>query len=115
MHGMSQLDELYQAPLAWPENQRTEMIENVLSESRRGHEAAPAPHSSMPFDATESSFLIGASFRLTLRDIIFSSQQRNDQKVLTHSVKEPKEKPGLSRNPQILLPRLFESSCAHTT
>jgi len=87
MHGMSQLDELYQAPLAWPENERTEMIENVLSKAAAVTKAPPAPHSSMPFDATESSFLIGAAFRLTLRDVIFSSQQRNDQKVLTHSVK----------------------------
>jgi hypothetical protein len=36
-----------------------------------------------PFDATESKFLVGTSFRLTLRDTIFCSQSRKDMGVLS--------------------------------
>ncbi len=42
------------------------------------------PQTSLPFDAVESKFLIGLDFRLELRDIIYSSQRRNNQGVLHH-------------------------------
>jgi pimeloyl-ACP methyl ester carboxylesterase len=42
------------------------------------------PQTSLPFDAIESKFLIGLTFRFMLRDIIYSSQRRNNQKVLHH-------------------------------
>ena len=42
------------------------------------------PQTSLPFNAIESKFLIGLTFRLSLRDIIFSSQRRNNQGVLQH-------------------------------
>ena len=44
------------------------------------------PRSPLPFNAIESKFLIGLTFRLTLRDIIFSSQRRNNQGVLRHAL-----------------------------
>jgi pimeloyl-ACP methyl ester carboxylesterase len=42
------------------------------------------PQTSLPFSAIESKFLIGLTFRLNLRDIIYSSQQRHNQGVLHH-------------------------------
>jgi hypothetical protein len=42
----------------------------------------------MPFSAVESKFLIGVSFRLILRDVIFSSQERHNQGVLEHPIKK---------------------------
>ena len=40
------------------------------------------PQTSLPFSAIESKFLIGLTFRLILRDVIYSSQERNNQGVL---------------------------------
>jgi hypothetical protein len=40
------------------------------------------PRTSLPFDAVESKFLIGLTFRFTLRDIIYSSQRRDNLGVL---------------------------------
>jgi len=51
------------------------------------------PQTSLPFSAIESRFLIGLAFRLMLRDIIFSSQRRNNQGVLQHRIRN------LRRNP----------------
>ncbi len=44
------------------------------------------PQTSLPFSAVESKFLIGLTFRLALRDIIYSSQERNKQRVLHHPI-----------------------------
>jgi pimeloyl-ACP methyl ester carboxylesterase len=40
------------------------------------------PQTSLPFNAIESKFLIGLVFRFALRDVIYSSQKRNNQGVL---------------------------------
>jgi hypothetical protein len=45
------------------------------------------PQTSLPFSAIESKFLVGLTFRLMLRDIIFSSQRRNNQGVLQHPIR----------------------------
>ena len=44
------------------------------------------PQTSLPFNAIESKFLIGLTFRFILRDIIYSSQQRDNQGVLHHPI-----------------------------
>ena len=51
------------------------------------------PQTCLPFDAIESRFLIGLSFRLILRDIIFSSQRRSNQGVLQHSIRNLRRAP----------------------
>ena len=51
------------------------------------------PQSSLPFSAIESKFLVGLVFRFTLRDTIYSSQQRHNQGVLDHRLL------GIRRNP----------------
>jgi hypothetical protein len=43
-------------------------------------------HTSTPLNAIESTVLIGLTFRFLLRDIIFSSQRRNNQGVLHHRI-----------------------------
>jgi hypothetical protein len=52
-----------------------------------------APQTSLPFEAVESRFLIGLTFRLTLRDMIFSSQQRYDQGILKYPLHKLRRTP----------------------
>ena len=86
MHGVSRLDEFYRAPLDWPDTNRTDNIENTFLKVAALSQGTLTPQTSLPFDAIESKFIIGLAFRLTLRDIIFSSQQRNNQGVLHHPI-----------------------------
>jgi hypothetical protein len=85
-YGISRLDEFYSAPLAWPREERTANIENTLLKVAASREAPQAAQATNSFSAVESKFLIGLTFRLILRDIIFSSQRRNNQGILQHSV-----------------------------
>jgi hypothetical protein len=51
------------------------------------------PRSSLPFSAVESKFLIGLTFRLILRDMIYTSQRRNNQGVLHHPIRNFRREP----------------------
>jgi hypothetical protein len=51
---------------------------------------SPKPGAALPFNAIESKFLIGLGLRLTLRDMIFSSQLRHNQGVLKQPLKKSK-------------------------
>ncbi len=84
MHGIYKLDEFYQAPLEWPTAERAEKIENSFLKVAALSKTTLTPQTSLPFNAIESKFLIGVMFRLTLRDMIYSSQRRNNQGVLQH-------------------------------
>jgi len=91
--GIDKLDEFYQAPLKWPATNRTDNIENTFLKVAALSQTTLTPQTSLPFDAIESKFLIGLTFRLSLRDMIFSSQHRNNQGILHHSLYD------LRRNP----------------
>ncbi len=93
LHGVSKLDEFYRAPLNWPGAERTDNIENTFLKVAALSKSTLTPQTSLPFSAIESKFLIGLAFRLMLRDIIFSSQRRNNQGVLQHRIRN------LRRNP----------------
>jgi len=79
LHGVSKLDEFYRAPLAWPAAERTSDIENTFLKVAALSKTTLTPQTSLPFNAIESKFLIGLTFRFILRDIIFSRQKRNKQ------------------------------------
>jgi ABC-type transporter lipoprotein component MlaA/pimeloyl-ACP methyl ester carboxylesterase len=83
LHGVSKLDEFYQAPLEWPQAERTSDIVNTFLKVAAMSKTTLTPQTSLPFNAIESKFLIGLTFRFTLRDIIYSSQRRHNQGVLT--------------------------------
>jgi len=87
-YGVTNLDNFYRGPLAWPAEERTADIENTLLKVVALSEQSPKAESALPFNAIESRFLISLSLRLTLRDTIFSSQLRHNQGVL----KSPLEK-----------------------
>ena len=88
LFAVSQLDEFFQAPLAWPARERTEKMENTFLKVAELSKTSLAPQGSPPFSAIESKFLIGVAFRLILRDVIFSSQRRNNQGVLEEPIKK---------------------------
>jgi ABC-type transporter lipoprotein component MlaA/pimeloyl-ACP methyl ester carboxylesterase len=80
--GDAVLDGCYNAPLAWPEDQRQERINQAIHKVAKLPELPQTPGAIPPFDGIESKYLVGLSFRLTLRDTIFSSQSRNHMGVL---------------------------------
>jgi ABC-type transporter lipoprotein component MlaA/pimeloyl-ACP methyl ester carboxylesterase len=84
--GVSKLDEFYRAPLGWPVAERTDDIENTFLKVAALSQVTLTPKTSLPFSAIESKFLIGLAFRLSLRDIIFSSQRRDNLGVLHHPI-----------------------------
>ena len=84
--GISKLDEFYSAPLSWPIAERSNNLENVFLKVAALSRSTLTPQTSLPFSAIESKFLIGLTFRLVLRDMIYSSQSRHNQGVLHHSI-----------------------------
>jgi pimeloyl-ACP methyl ester carboxylesterase len=84
--GISKLDEFYRAPLSWPATNRTDNLENTFLKVAALSKSTLTPQTSLPFNAIESKFLIGMTFRFMLRDIIYSSQRRNNQGVLQHPI-----------------------------
>jgi pimeloyl-ACP methyl ester carboxylesterase len=86
LQGVTTLDEFYRAPLAWPAAERTSNINNTFLKVAALSKTTLTPQTSLPFNAIESKFLIGLSFRLVLRDIIYSSQRRHNQGVLRHAI-----------------------------
>ena len=87
-YGISKLDEFYRAPLEWPATNRTDNIENTFLKVAVLSKLTLTPRSTLPFDGIESKFLIGLNFRLILRDVIYSSQRRNNQEILKYSYQD---------------------------
>jgi pimeloyl-ACP methyl ester carboxylesterase len=108
MHGVSKLDEFYNAPLDWPATNRTGNIENTFLKVAALSQDKLTPQASLPFDAIESKFLIGLTFRLSLRDIIYSSQQRNNQGVLHHPISNWRRDPAYQEILQYSFQDYFE-------
>ena len=92
-HAVSMLDEYYRTALDWPGAERTGNIENTFLKVAALSKSTLTPKTSLPFSAIESRFLIGLTFRLMLRDIIFSSQRRNNQGVLQHPIRNLRRSP----------------------
>ncbi len=92
-HGMAQLDEYYQAPREWSAEARADNLENTFLKVAAMSKTTLTPNTSLPFGTIESRFLIGLMNRLTLRDIIFSSQHRHNQGVLQHPIRNWRRNP----------------------
>ena len=91
--GMTQLDKFYEAPLAWPAAVRSQ---TMIATYEKAFAQAKAPSSAPPalnLDANQSRFIIGSGFRFVLRDVIYSSQHRNNQGVLKSQIKDSRREP----------------------
>ncbi|MDB6022937.1 MAG: VacJ family lipoprotein, partial [Pedosphaera sp.] len=93
LYGVSKLDEFYNAPLAWPADERVTKIENTFLKVAAVTKNSLTPSTTLPFDEVESKFLIGLLFRLNLRDIIYTSQARHNQGILAHRVTNWRREP----------------------
>jgi ABC-type transporter lipoprotein component MlaA/pimeloyl-ACP methyl ester carboxylesterase len=93
LHGVSKLDEFYQAPLGWPAGERTSDIENTFLKVAALSKRTLTPRTTLPFNEIESKFLIGFTFRSVLRGIIYSSQRRHNQGVLQQPIRNLRREP----------------------
>jgi ABC-type transporter lipoprotein component MlaA len=81
-HAVEQVDAFYNAPLIFPPEERDARISAILRKVLDLAEGTLEPTERLPFDQLESRFLIGLSFRKTLSDVIYQTQDRWDQGVL---------------------------------
>ena len=81
-YGDKIIDDFCNAPDAWPAATRQARADNAIHKATKMIGLPPEMRMNPPFDATESKFLVGMSFRLTLRDTIYQSQLRNNMGVL---------------------------------
>jgi ABC-type transporter lipoprotein component MlaA len=113
LDGMRQLDAFYNAPLAFPADQRPLEVRRILYKAvtvgrqlleeherysrselaRSGAEGSWLSGVALPITDLEARFLIGFAFRRTLRELIWATQQRADLGVLRT------ERRTLARNP----------------
>jgi predicted alpha/beta-fold hydrolase len=84
-YGMSALDGFYRVPLRVAPEEREErivsLLQKVVSLASQGD---LEPGNPIPLSPGEAEFIIGVGFRLTLHDMIWTSQEMNDQGVLQH-------------------------------
>jgi len=93
LHGMDKLDEFYRAPLGWPVAERADNLENIFLKVADLSKSTLTPQTTLPFDAIESKFLIGLTYRFILRDVIYSSQRRNNQGILHQPIRNFRRAP----------------------
>jgi hypothetical protein len=68
-------------------------VNNAVHKVARFASMPPETAGAPPFSGTESKFLVGLSFRLTLRDTIFNSQSRNNRGVLQTPISQWRREP----------------------
>lgn len=88
LYGIKKLDAFFQAPLAWPAGERTNRIENTFLKVAALAKKQTSIPDGLPFNAIESQYLIGLSFRFTLLDVIYDSQQRTNMGILKQPLKK---------------------------
>ncbi len=93
IYGANLLDSFIQAPMEWPETTRQQRVNNTLHKAAANsfHNRRQKPK--FTFDAIESKYLVGLVFRLGLRDILYSTQTRNNQGVIKTPLTKGKREP----------------------
>ena len=76
------IDCYYNAPLNWPLDERQMRVNNTIHKAVKLSMMPPSSTTPPPFDAAESQYLVGLSFRITLRDTIYFSQSRQNMGIL---------------------------------
>jgi ABC-type transporter lipoprotein component MlaA/pimeloyl-ACP methyl ester carboxylesterase len=89
LHAIDRIDRFYEAPMAWPEATRSDRLENTFVKvaSLAKMRVPPAADATLPFEAEESQFLVGLTFRRILRDIIYDSQSRTNLGILKNPIR----------------------------
>jgi phospholipid-binding lipoprotein MlaA len=81
-HALMQLDRFYNAPLAFPADERAARIEEIYAKVLYLGNGDLEPGMELPFGEVESRFLIGLAFRLDLQFMILQSQDLEDSGML---------------------------------
>ncbi|MBW2542329.1 MAG: VacJ family lipoprotein [Deltaproteobacteria bacterium] len=81
-YAVKKLDLFYNAPLAFPAEEREEQIAQILRKVLDLAEGTLEPGMELPFTRLESEFLIGLSFRTLLASIIFQTARDGEGDVL---------------------------------
>ena len=81
-YGIARIDGFNEAALAWPPAERQYRANNAMHKVAELQDRPVGSTADEPFNGIESKFLIGLTFRMILRDAIFSSQSRHDLGVL---------------------------------
>ncbi|HZM00398.1 MAG TPA: VacJ family lipoprotein [Planctomycetota bacterium] len=81
-YGVEALDGFYNTPLKWPADEREARIRATLQRVAALAGGSLRPGDPLPFSEDEARFLVGLSFRITLVDVLWASQERHDQQVL---------------------------------
>ena len=76
------LDEMYDAPLAWPTEERRQRMEQALYKALYFADNGLDVSGNIPLTRAESDFVLGVAFRYTLMNVIVDSQRRNNLGVL---------------------------------
>jgi pimeloyl-ACP methyl ester carboxylesterase len=85
-HGVRELDSFAVAANEWPADEREALIDNTFLKVVKIATQGPGSKTAPPFDGTQSKLLIGLSFRMVLRDIIYSCESRHDLGVLSKPI-----------------------------
>ncbi len=102
LHGMDALDSFYDVALKWPADERTARIDQAFRKvafliaagaANAGTGDADEAPPVLPFDRTESGFLVGYAYRTILRDIIYSSQSRQNLGVIQQPIRKFRRAP----------------------
>jgi phospholipid-binding lipoprotein MlaA len=76
------LDEMYNAPLAWPATERWKRMEDAIFKALYFADNGLDVSGNIPLTRAESDFVVGAAFRFVLMDVIEDSQRRDNLGVL---------------------------------
>ncbi len=92
-HCENTLDSYTMAPMAWPAAERQARINNTVHRAATtGVLSGDAP-AAPPLSGIESKYLISLIYRISLRDMIFSSQQRRNLGVLQTPISNYRREP----------------------
>lgn len=80
IHGVSMLDAFEKSPLQWPAAVRHVQVDNAVHKAVKLASRPPSLRAEVPFSAEESRYLIALNFHLILRDVIYASIQRLEEK-----------------------------------
>ena len=92
-HGFKELDKLVNAPFKWPEAERQQRVNNTMHKVNYALSNKNKSEQPVMFDGDESKYLIGLTFRVGLRDIIYDSQSRNHMGVLQTPISNWRREP----------------------
>jgi len=81
-HGIRELDAFYNAPLELADGEREGRMRDIMRKAVDWFGNEHRSDAGIPFTDLEARFIIGLGYRLSLREIIYASQQRQDLGIL---------------------------------